>query len=87
MAEQTVGGPRPELDFGDELRPNPFREITGDITGRPAAVKRGLVDLERMKLLPQLPRGARRVARAGPPHVGQLPVPIFTEDQRADRSG
>ena len=40
-----------------------------------------------MKLLPQLPRSARRVARAGPPHVGQPPVPILTEDQRADRSG
>ena len=45
VAEQTVGGPRPELDFGDELRPDPLREITGDITGRPAAVKNGALSI------------------------------------------
>src|SRR3954451_17503917 len=71
----------------DELRLNPLGQIASDVAGRPAAGERRFVDLERVKLLPELPRGRCRVPGAGSPDMGQLSVPILAKNEGADRAG
>ena len=87
MAKETNGGPSPELDLADELRLNPLREVAGDVSGRAAARERRRRALERVQLLPQLPRRAGREPGTGPADMGQLAVTVLREDQRADGAG
>src|SRR4051794_34095221 len=61
VPELAIGSPGSELDLGDELRLNPFGQIASHVTGRSAAGKRRFGNLERVKLLPELPRGRCRV--------------------------
>jgi hypothetical protein len=84
VPELAIGGPGSELDLGDEVRLNPLGQIASDVAGRPTTGKGRFVNLKRVKLLPELPRGRCRVPGAGTPDMRQLSVPILPENEGAD---
>jgi hypothetical protein len=87
VPELAIRGPGSKLDLGNKLRLNPLGQIASDVAGRPAAGERRFVNLERVKLLPELPRGRCRVPGARAPDMGQLSVPILAENKGADCTG